>query len=74
MVQKTKPHFLKFVSIIYRNKSKFRELYCDNCKKKLGRYNAKYYDSEKIKEILKSRHSSHVLKGHQIIIRNFIKQ
>jgi hypothetical protein len=52
----------------------FREIYCNNCKKMLGRYNIKYYDSDKIKEILKSRHSLHIRKGHQVIIRNFIKE
>ena len=52
----------------------FREIYCNNCKKMLGRYNKKYFDREKIKEILNSRHSSHVRKGHRVIIRNFIKE
>ena len=45
---------------------KFREIYCNNCKKMLGRYNTKFYDRDKIKEILNSRHSSHVRKGHQV--------
>ena len=40
----------------------------------LGRYNIKYYDSDKIKEILNSRHSTHVRKGHQVIIRDFYKE
>lgn len=53
---------------------KFREIYCNNCRKILGRYNTKYYDGEKIKEILKSGHSIHVKKGHQVIIRDFIKE
>ena len=52
---------------------KFREIYCNNCKEMLGRYNTKYYDGDKIKEILKSRHSSHIRKGHQVIIRGFSK-
>jgi hypothetical protein len=53
---------------------KFREIYCNNCKKMLGRYNIKFYDNDKIVEILKSRHSLHVKKGHQVIIRDFIKK
>ena len=53
---------------------KFREIYCYNCKKILGRYNTKYYDSDKIKEIMNAFHSLHVRKGHQVIIRNFIKK
>ena len=53
---------------------KFREIYCHNCKKILGRYNTKYYDSIKIKEIMNTFHSLHVRQGHQVIIRNFIKE
>jgi len=53
---------------------KFREIYCNNCKKMLGRYNVKFYDNDKIKEILKSRHSLHVRQGHQVIIREFRKK
>ena len=53
---------------------KFREIYCNNCKKMLGRYNIKYYDNDKIKEILKFRHSLHVRKGHQVIIRDVVKK
>ena len=53
---------------------KFREIYCNNCKKVLGRYNKKYYDGDKIHDILKSRHSSHVRQGHRVIIRNFTKE
>jgi len=52
---------------------KFSEVYCDNCKKILGRYNIKYYNEDKIKEILKLCHSTHIKKGHQVIIRDFIK-
>ena len=73
MVQKTKPNFLKSVSIICRNKQKFAEFYCDNCQKIIARYNTKYYDSEKIQEILKSCHSYHVQGGHKVIIRDIIK-
>ena len=53
---------------------KFKEIYCNNCKKIVGRYNTKYYDGDKIKEILKSSHSIHVRQGHQVIIREFSKE
>ena len=53
---------------------KFREIYCNNCKKILGRYNTKFYDDDKIKEILKSCHSAHVRTGHRVILRDFLKQ
>ncbi len=53
---------------------KFREIYCNNCKKMLGRYNVKYYDSDKIKEILKSRHSLHIRNGHLVVIKIVTKK
>ena len=50
----------------------FREVYCTNCKKVLGRYNIKFYDEDKIGELLKTTHANHVRSGHQINIRKFI--
>jgi len=63
---------LKFVPIT-RNKTKFRAIYCSNCQKILGRYNTKYYECGKIKEILHSFHSSHVRQGHKIKMGYLIK-
>lgn len=51
----------------------FREIYCNNCKKVLGRYNVKYYSEEKMGDLLKSSHSSHVREGHEIEIRRIQK-
>jgi hypothetical protein len=51
----------------------FREIYCENCEKILGRYNIKFYDENKIEEILKIDHSLHVRNGHEVYIRNFIQ-
>lgn len=50
----------------------FREVYCTNCKKVLGRYNVKYYNEDKIGELLKTAHSYHVKSGHQINIRKYV--
>ncbi len=47
----------------------FREIYCDNCKRVLGRYNSKYYSESKIADLLKVSHASHVREGHHIEIR-----
>ena len=47
----------------------FREIYCNNCKKVLGKYNVKFYSQDKIAEIIKSNHTSHMREGHQIAIR-----
>ncbi len=51
----------------------FREIYCTSCKKILGRYNIKFYNDDKIGEVLKASHSIHVREGHRINIRKFSK-
>ena len=47
----------------------FKEIYCFNCKKSLGRYSEKFFSDQKMGEIIKVNHSSHVYEGHEIIIR-----
>ncbi len=47
----------------------YREIYCKNCKKVIGRYNKKFYTEDRIGELLKSIHIQHVRDGHQIEIR-----
>jgi hypothetical protein len=47
----------------------FKEIYCFNCKKSLGRYNEKYFTDHKMDEIIKVNHASHVYEGHEIIVR-----
>lgn len=51
----------------------FKEVYCVNCKKVLGRYNVKYYHDDKIGELLNTAHSTHIRNGHQVNIRKFEK-
>jgi len=51
----------------------FNEVYCSNCKKVLGQYNLKFYDDEKVKELVNMTHSSHVRKGHLVNVRRFVK-
>ena len=51
----------------------FKEVYCVNCKKVLGRYNIKFYNDVKIGEILKTTHVTHVRNGHEVNIRKFLK-
>ncbi|MCH2407002.1 MAG: hypothetical protein MK224_03440 [Candidatus Nitrosopelagicus sp.] len=48
---------------------KFREIYCDNCKKSLGMYNVKYYSEHSVAEIIRIIHSFHSRAGHNIKIR-----
>ncbi len=51
----------------------FREVYCINCKKTLGIYNIKFYNEDKIGELLKTTHSIHVRSGHRVIIKKLVK-
>ena len=51
----------------------FKEVYCINCKKILGRYNIKFYNEDKINELLKTTHSSHIKNGHEVNIRKLMK-
>ena len=44
----------------------YREIYCKDCKKSLGRYNMKYYSESKIAEVIKTSHVQHVRGGHDI--------
>jgi hypothetical protein len=47
----------------------FKEIYCFNCKKSLGRYSDKYFTDQRIGEIIKANHSTHVYEGHSIVVR-----
>jgi hypothetical protein len=51
----------------------FTEVYCSNCDKILGRYNIKFYNEEKIGELINATHSTHIRNGHQVIMRKFEK-
>ena len=51
----------------------FREIYCTSCKKIIGRYNIKFYSEDKIAELMKTSHVTHVRNGHQVNIRKFVK-
>ncbi len=47
----------------------FKEVYCSNCKKVLGKYNTKFYSEDKIGELVNTTHSAHTRNGHQVHIR-----
>ena len=49
--------------------ARFREVYCTNCKRTLGRYNTEFYDEDRIGELLRTSHSAHVRDGHQVAVR-----
>ena len=46
-----------------------REIYCNNCKKKLGKFNAKYFSENGLGELLNYIDSIHIRHGHDIAIR-----
>ena len=46
-----------------------REIYCNNCKKQLGKYNAKYFTENGLGELLNNLDSMHIIRGHAIEIR-----
>jgi len=46
-----------------------REIYCNNCKKQLGKYNAKYFSENGLGELLNNIDSIHIRHGHSVKIR-----
>jgi len=55
------------------DKMEFTEVYCSNCKKVLGRYSTKFYNDDKIDELVTTTQSTHIRNGHQVNIRTFEK-
>ena len=49
--------------------AEYRIIYCNECRRVLGRYNRKYYTDERIGEVIQSHHRSHVREGHDIELR-----
>ena len=48
----------------------FWEVYLDDMKQILGRYNQKYYSEAKIGEIVKLVYANFVREGHDLVIRD----
>ena len=46
----------------------FREIYCDNCKKVLARYNVKYYSEDMVDRLIQTIHVTHTRGGHHVKI------
>ena len=46
-----------------------REIYCNNCKKTLGKYNTKYFSENSLGELLNNIDSMHIRHWHDIAIR-----
>jgi len=50
------------------NLVEYREIYCNDCKKKLARYNVKYNSVDMIAELIQTVHVVHTRGGHLIKI------
>jgi len=50
------------------NLVEFREIYCDNCKKVLARYNIKYYSEDMVAGLIQTIHVTQTRGGHHIKI------
>jgi len=50
------------------NLVEFREIYCYDCKKMLGRYNVKFFSDDMIAELIQTIHVIHTRGGHHIKI------
>ena len=46
----------------------FREIYCDNCKKVLARYNVIYYSEDMVDALIQTIHVPHTRGGHHVKI------
>lgn len=50
----------------------YRELYCRDCDKIIGRYNAKYYTEARVGEVVNLCHTGHVKLGHDVEQRRVV--
>jgi len=46
----------------------FKEIYCSTCKKKLGRYNEKYFSDDQLNQIIANNHTQCIREGHVLTI------
>ena len=68
------PYYTALQFVTYQSENmEFKEIYCITCEKIIGRYNIKFYNEDKIAELMKTSHVTHVRNGHQINIRKYIK-
>ena len=45
-----------------------KEIYCSTCKKKLGRYNEKYFSDDQLNQIIANNHAQCIREGHVLTI------
>ena len=49
--------------------TRFKEVYCADCKRVLARYAIKYFSDSDINELVHVHYSSHVKEGHEVETR-----
>ena len=47
----------------------FREIYCDDCKRVLVRYNLRYYSEDMVAGLIHTIHVTHIQVGHHVNIK-----
>ena len=47
----------------------YMEIYCSNCRRALGTYNAKYYTDSRLWEVTQASHVRHIRDGHVLVMR-----
>ena len=52
----------------------FSEIYCNDCKKVLARYNTKYYSEDMIAGLIQTIHVTHTRGGHHVKIQKKISE
>ena len=50
----------------------YREIYCRDCDRIIGRYNAKYYTEARVGEVINTCHAGHVKLGHVVEQRRVV--
>ena len=50
----------------------YREIYCRDCDRIIGRYNAKYYTEARVGEVINTCHAGHVKLGHAVEQRRVV--
>jgi len=59
----------KIVESVSINLVEFREIYCNDCKKMLAKYNTIYYSEDTVAELIQTIHVIHSRAGHHIKIQ-----
>ena len=54
---------------VEEQQTRFKEVYCADCKLVLARYSIKYFNDADITELVRIQYSSHIKEGHVVETR-----